>query len=80
MSRAGVPSAALDAGIDLSNSYGGLALGCLLCTVFWSFLLVQTCVGCFPLLSFMAVTQLIHRVYYQAQSVPSHLPSQLHVP
>jgi hypothetical protein len=32
-----------DSGIDLSMTYGALAFGCVLCTVFWSFLLVQTC-------------------------------------
>jgi hypothetical protein len=31
-----------DSGINLSTTFGALAVGSVLCTVFWSFLLVQT--------------------------------------
>jgi hypothetical protein len=76
MSGAGVPSASLDAGVDLSNSYGGPALGCVLCTVFWSFLLVQMCVG-FPLPSFMAMRSSFSTGCTTRLS-QCHLPSQRH--
>jgi hypothetical protein len=48
MSTTPPSTAALDAGVDLATSYGGLALGCILCTVFWAFLVVQTCARLLP--------------------------------
>jgi hypothetical protein len=58
----------MDVGNDLSASYGALLLGFVLCTVFWSFLLVQTCVS-HPSLISSEVLILLDRVYYQIQSV-----------
>jgi hypothetical protein len=42
--RKSLPTAMDAAGVDLSTTFGALALGSVLCTVFWSFLVVQTCV------------------------------------
>jgi hypothetical protein len=61
--------AILDAGVNLTTSYGGLALGFVLCTVFWSFLVVQTCAPR-PPGSYGNALKPFDRIYCQMKSVP----------
>jgi hypothetical protein len=58
-----------DSGINLSTTFGALAVGSVLCTVFWSFLLVQTyATSPWSMMRHSVLTPTC-RVYYHAQSV-----------